>query len=248
MFETAMVATLPRRRLAPQFLLAAFSFHAAALALGIGASFWRVEALSMPPLRESFVVVSLPSLPDLEVRRPDPKPAPHPPAGPRPANAQPEQPASPNPPPVSPEALANLPIPTGDPEPSSGGDPEYGTNTGPASNGGGDCLENCDPAGGGDGDEPIVLRAGVTPPQVISRVNPVYPELDRRVRREGVVIVEAVIDQQGRVANARLLKGVSIGLDQAALAAVREWRFSPARIGDRPVSVYFTLTVRFSLQ
>ena len=58
---------------------------------------------------------------------------------------------------------------------------------------------------------------------------------------------EAVIDEQGRVTDVRLLRGLPMGLDQEALAAVRQWRFTPATLQGKPVKVYFSLTVSFSV-
>jgi periplasmic protein TonB len=64
---------------------------------------------------------------------------------------------------------------------------------------------------------------------------------------EGVVILEAVIDAQGRVASVRVLRSIAL-LDQAAVEAVRKWRFTPAFLNDEPVPVVMTVTVDFTLQ
>jgi TonB family protein len=57
------------------------------------------------------------------------------------------------------------------------------------------------------------------------------------------VILEAIIDQEGCVTNAHVLKGLPEGLDKAALTAVKEWVFEPATLGGSPVKVFYTLTV-----
>ena len=57
-----------------------------------------------------------------------------------------------------------------------------------------------------------------------------------------------MIDEQGRVTNERLIRGLPMGLDQAALEAIQQWRFKPALLDGRPVKVYFTLTVNFTIQ
>jgi len=88
----------------------------------------------------------------------------------------------------------------------------------------------------------------VTPPVVIDRVQPVYTETARRARVQGIVIVEAIISRTGQVENVRVLKGLPMGLDQAAVDAVKRWRFRPATQGGRPVNVYFILTVNFKVQ
>jgi periplasmic protein TonB len=88
----------------------------------------------------------------------------------------------------------------------------------------------------------------MTRPVLLSGRQPRYTELARRAGTQGVVILEAVIDKQGRVTNVRVLKQLKMGLDEEAVAAVKEWVFEPARIGKQPVAVYYTLTVNFQIQ
>ena len=76
---------------------------------------------------------------------------------------------------------------------------------------------------------------------------PIYPSMARIARVQGVVILEAVIDVSGRVESARVVRSISL-LDDAALEAVRQWRFEPARLNGQPVPVVMTVTVNFSLQ
>lgn len=87
----------------------------------------------------------------------------------------------------------------------------------------------------------------VSRPEIIHSVAPVYTELARRARVTGTVIVEAIIDEQGDVVNVRVLKGQPMGLDQAAVDAVKTWKFKPAMKGGKPVKVYYVLTVNFQL-
>jgi protein TonB len=93
------------------------------------------------------------------------------------------------------------------------------------------------------------MRATQLPelPRKIVDVRPVYPEVARIARIEGTVVLEAVIDTSGRVTQLRLLRSVAL-LDQAALEAVRQWRYTPSTYAGRPVSVLMTITVRFTLQ
>jgi protein TonB len=86
----------------------------------------------------------------------------------------------------------------------------------------------------------------VTPVKIVD-VRPVYPEHARSARIEGTVIMEAVLDTSGRVTHLRVLKSAPM-LDQAALDAVRQWRYTPSLYGGHPVSVLMTITVRFILQ
>jgi TonB family protein len=59
------------------------------------------------------------------------------------------------------------------------------------------------------------------------------------------VILEAIIDEEGNVGNTRVLKGLPMGLDKAAMDAVQTWKFKPATLEGRPVKVYYVLTVNF---
>jgi protein TonB len=95
---------------------------------------------------------------------------------------------------------------------------------------------------------PPARRVGgdIRPPVKVRDVVPVYPEVARAARVEGVVIIEATIDASGRVSATRLLRSVPL-LDEAALAAVREWVFTPTRLNGEPTPVIMTVTVRFRL-
>jgi protein TonB len=57
-----------------------------------------------------------------------------------------------------------------------------------------------------------------------------------------------VIDRQGNVTEARVLKGLPFGLDHAALAAIRQWKFQPGTLNGQPVPVYYNLTVNFRIE
>jgi TonB family protein len=99
---------------------------------------------------------------------------------------------------------------------------------------------------------PLDLRSidpkDVVAPQLIRRVEPAYPEAARRARIEGVVVIEAVVTDRGEVQEARVARGHNPLLDAAALAAVRQWAYEPARVKGSPVRVYVTVTVTFSLK
>jgi protein TonB len=96
---------------------------------------------------------------------------------------------------------------------------------------------------------PARVRVGgeVRPPTKVLDVAPVYPAIAQAARVEGVVIIEATIDASGRVADARVLRGVPL-LDAAAVGAVQQWRFTPTLLNGVPVSVVMTVTVRFELR
>ncbi len=95
---------------------------------------------------------------------------------------------------------------------------------------------------------PIRVGGEVAAPAKLHAPPPVYTEIARKARIQGIVIVEAIIDKQGNVTNVKVLKGLPMGLDQAAVDAVKKWKFEPATLPDgRPVDVIYTLTVNFQM-
>jgi periplasmic protein TonB len=83
-------------------------------------------------------------------------------------------------------------------------------------------------------------------PTKVRHVDPVYPSVAQSARVQGVVIVEVVIDPEGRVAEARVLRSIPL-LDQAAVDAVQQWEFTPTLLNGAPVPVIMTATVQFTL-
>ncbi len=94
---------------------------------------------------------------------------------------------------------------------------------------------------------PVRPGAGIRAPAKTDDVAPLYPAIAREARVQGVVIIEATIGVDGVVQQARVLRSVPL-LDEAALAAVRQWRYSPTLLNGRPVPVVMTVTVNFQLQ
>ncbi len=95
---------------------------------------------------------------------------------------------------------------------------------------------------------PVRVGGDVAAPKKISAPQPQYTEIARKARITGVVIVEAIIDKQGNVTNVKILKGLPMGLDQAAADAIKKWKFEPATLNGKPVAVIYNLTVNFQLQ
>lgn len=95
--------------------------------------------------------------------------------------------------------------------------------------------------------DPVRPGGSISRPERIHYVAPEYPALARAARREGTVILEAVLDTDGNVREARVLRSVPL-LDDAALEAVRQWRFTPTLLNGEPVPVVLTVTVVFSLR
>ena len=87
----------------------------------------------------------------------------------------------------------------------------------------------------------------VKAPAVLTRVNPTYPDSDRRTGTDGLVLLEVVIDEQGKVANVKVLDAPSPALGAAASAAVRQWTFAPTEIDGVRVKVLHSVAIQFKL-
>lgn len=222
----------------------AMVLHGIVIAILIGASYWFVEAVQAPP-----IPVTLLSAP--------PPPPPPPPAAPKkkapevkkeePKTEVPQEQFQPT------EVPEELPTPD---EPDSAEDTgvDGGVEGGVEGGVAGGVLGGV-PGGviggvpGGLGDEtPMRITAEVKQPELIKKVEPQYPEIARKARIQGVVILEAVITKEGTVEGVKVLRALHPILDQAAVNAVRQWRYKPALLNNRPVKVYFTVTVKFTLR
>ena len=93
---------------------------------------------------------------------------------------------------------------------------------------------------------PIRPHSGIRAPAKIVHVAPLYPPLARATKVQGIVIIEATIDVHGNVESARVLRSEAL-LDQAALDAVRQWKFSPTLLNGVAVPIVMTVTVNFRL-
>jgi periplasmic protein TonB len=94
--------------------------------------------------------------------------------------------------------------------------------------------------------EPVRVGGNIKEPKKLRNVPPVYPDVAKQARVQGVVILEATIDTSGRVDNVRVLRGVPL-LNEAALEAVKKWVYSPTMLNGTPVPVIMTVTVNFTL-
>jgi protein TonB len=88
---------------------------------------------------------------------------------------------------------------------------------------------------------------GVREPKRIAGAPPEYPAFARNSRVQGVVILEAVINERGTIERVKVLKSVPL-LDAAAIAAVKDWRYTPTLLNGAPISVLMTITMNFTLQ
>lgn len=94
---------------------------------------------------------------------------------------------------------------------------------------------------------PYKVGRGIREPVKIVHVAPVYPEIARATHVEGIVILEATINERGVVENLRVLRS-HVLLERAAVEAVRQWRYTPTLLNGVPVPVLITVTVNFTLQ
>ena len=87
------------------------------------------------------------------------------------------------------------------------------------------------------------------PPVAMTPIRPVYPEIAQEAGIEGVIVVQAFIDEKGRVKETLILKGVpNTGLDEAAMEAIKGTRFRPAKQRERAVGVWISIPVNFRLK
>ncbi len=92
------------------------------------------------------------------------------------------------------------------------------------------------------------VRVGgqIKEPKKLKHVPPVYPDIAKQARVQGVVILESTISPQGKVTDVKVLRGIPL-LDQAAIDAVKQWVYTPTLLNGVPVPVIMTVTVNFKL-
>ena len=93
---------------------------------------------------------------------------------------------------------------------------------------------------------PKQIGGEVLKSMLIRRVEPVYPEMAKRTRVQGLVILVVTVDEEGSVTEIRATRGEPI-LVEAAIEAVRQWKYTPTLISGKPVPVTATVTVGFYL-
>jgi protein TonB len=93
---------------------------------------------------------------------------------------------------------------------------------------------------------PIRVGGRVKPPKAMIQVPPEYPPLARQARIQGQVQIDAVLDEGGNVVEAKIVSGPPL-LYQAALDALRKWKYEPTYLNDQPIAVQMIVTVTFVL-
>ena len=102
-------------------------------------------------------------------------------------------------------------------------------------------------SGGNTGGGPRRIGGGVSAPVLLYSVEPEFSEEARKAKVAGNVLVNIWVDEKGVPVRARVLKGVGMGLDEKAMAAVKQYRFKPAMEGGKPVMVEMNVEVTFQI-
>jgi protein TonB len=93
---------------------------------------------------------------------------------------------------------------------------------------------------------PVRVGGHVRQPKVIVQVLPKYPVLARETHVQGQVRIDAVLDEQGNVVEMKIVSGHPL-LYQAALDALKQWKYEPTYLNDRPIAVRLIVTINFQL-
>jgi len=97
--------------------------------------------------------------------------------------------------------------------------------------------------------QPLKVEGEVQGPKAVNVVEPIYPESLKAKKIESIVTLQTVVDETGRVAQAEVTGSTGYPeMDQSALDAVKTWTFKPATLHGKPVAVYYTMKIRFTLE
>lgn len=236
MLETTVIDLSTKRGKRLLVLPVSIAIHLALIAGAVFASVWRVHLPENVPAQISSYQAAM------AVPLPPPAPAQKRRAS-QPMQRQPEiDPQQQVTPTLIPEELPRI--------------AEPGTGDGSA-NGSPDGLPGGEPGGHSDGipggvttePGPVIHRVGehVKQPKILFRVDPKYPEHARRIRLEGWVAIECIVDKAGRTQNLRIVESSHPIFEAAAIEALRAWRFSAGTLNGNPVDTVFVLRVNFRL-
>jgi protein TonB len=216
-------------------LVAVISVHAAAIGLALWTPAPKTQDLVLPTLQGILIpappaeAVQVPSAKELPPPEPPPPEPEKPKPKPKPKPKEPPKPKPPIQPPPSEKAIS-LPEETVE-EASAAPPPQVAV---PAQK---------------DND---TLGAPVTPPQKdanpMNTPAPAYPNLSRRLKEQGTVILDVLILADGTVGEIHIKQSSGYKrLDETAVKAVKRWRYTPARRGSQPIDHWHEQPVEFSL-
>jgi len=96
---------------------------------------------------------------------------------------------------------------------------------------------------------PGVYKVGpaVSTPKLIRKIEPQYTEQARDAKHQGAVVLQVVVEEDGKIRQAKVLKSLGLGLDEKAVEAVKQWEFEPALRDGKPVKVQATIEINFRL-
>ena len=94
---------------------------------------------------------------------------------------------------------------------------------------------------------PVRVGGQIQAPALVHRVEPIYPALAVSAHVQGLVILEAVVDEDGQVAEVKVIRAANALLDRAATDAVRQWRYSPLRLNGHSARFVLTVVLTFHL-
>lgn len=244
MFEHAVIAypvAASRRQL---FLFpVSVALHSALILSALFATIWRIEFPGKAPAQIYSFRVSAP-LPPLAAAPP-----------PRSVTRTPVQ-VIPRQPVIAPQVLPQeTPAPL--PEPIGGGVPEGSDQGIPGGQAGGIPGGVRDGVVGGVPLEgpavepfagaPLPVGGEVLPPTIIYKVSPAYPGAAHKIRLQGSVMIQAIIDRNGQLRNVAVLRSSSPLFNDAAMTAVQQWKFTAGSMRGRPVDTIFELKIVFKL-
>jgi protein TonB len=232
--------------------------HAALpMVLSTAAQAAAITAVIVVPLL--FVTDRLPEMPTMMafVAAPPPPPAPPPPRPPRRAEAQPVTKARPAP--ATSEVAAPVEAPrTLEPEPTTEGEFDEGVAGGVEGGVDGGIVGGVvgglpepplpPPVPAPAPRAPVRIGGQIQAPTLLHRVEPYYPPSAVDARLQGMVILEAVVDRDGAVAEVKVLRSASPLLDREALRAVQQWRYSPLVLNGQRERFVLTVTLSFRLE
>jgi periplasmic protein TonB len=94
---------------------------------------------------------------------------------------------------------------------------------------------------------PVRVGGLVSAPRVLTRVRPLYPKVAARAHIQGVVILEAIVDEDGIVQEIRVLRSVTY-LDEPAIDALKQWRYEPLTLNGNRMPFLLTVSMMFSAE
>jgi len=93
---------------------------------------------------------------------------------------------------------------------------------------------------------PLTVGGPVPEPRLVSSTLPAYPAAAKQTRTEGAVVLRTLIDEHGQVTDAQVVSGPPL-LRQAAVDAVKHWKYEPSHVNGKPIAVQTLITIHFRL-